>query len=65
MFELGRKPSQVILVRFTSKIAKIAKVKCTHRTTNPFDASISTIARLPWVHPFICWNIAGHDPVPG
>ena len=31
---------------FTTKIAKIAKVKCTHRSTNPFDASIFTIARL-------------------
>ena len=32
---------------FTSKIANIAKDKCTHRSTNPFDASISTVARLP------------------
>ena len=41
MLELGRKPSQVILVVFfQSKIAKIAKDKCTHRSTNTFDASI-------------------------
>ena len=47
MFELGRKPSQVVLgVFFLSKIAKIAKDKCTHRWTNAFDASISTIARV-------------------
>ena len=26
--------------------AKIAKNKCTHRSTNPFDASISTVASL-------------------
>ena len=48
MFELGRKPSQVILVVFfLSKIAKITKDECTHRSTNLFDALISTVARLP------------------
>ena len=31
---------------FRWKIAKIANDKCTHRSTNPFDASISIIARL-------------------
>ena len=43
--------SQAISSNFScllrSKIAKIAKVKCTHRSTNPFDASIPTIARPP------------------
>ena len=43
MFKLGRKPSQVILVVFLDKkITKIAKDKCTHRSTNTFNASIST-----------------------
>ena len=31
---------------FRLKIAKVAKDKCTHGSTNPFDASILTIARL-------------------
>ena len=32
---------------FPSKRAKIAKNKCTHRSTNHFDASISTVVSLP------------------
>ena len=47
---------------FRSKIAKMAKDKCTHRLTNPFDASISSIAGLtspcgytPW-HSFLLWE---------
>ena len=44
MLDLGREPFQFF---FKSKLAKIAKVKCTHRSTNLFDASICTIARPP------------------
>ena len=56
MFELGRKTSQVILGVFLDrKIAKIAKDKCTHRSTNPLYASIFTIAR----HPSLC----GYTPL--
>ena len=37
-------------------MAKIAKDKCTHRSTNPFDASISTVARL--------LLLCGYTPLP-
>ena len=40
---------------FTSKRAKIAKDKCTHRSTNPFDALISTVASLP--------SLCGYTPL--
>ena len=46
MLDLGRKPFQLF---FYIEIGKDRKDpdKCTHRSTNPFDASIFTIARLP------------------
>ena len=39
MLDLGRKPFQLF---FTSKLAKIVKDKCTHRSTNTLNALIST-----------------------
>ena len=36
-------------------MAKMAKDKCTHRSTHPFDVSISTIAWLP--------SLCGYTPL--
>ena len=61
MLELGRKPSQVILVVcFRSKIAKIAKDKCSHSAMD-LDYCFRWLSTAPshriialWVHPFTC-----------
>ena len=60
MLDLGRKPSQVIsVVFFTSKIAKIAKDKCTH-SAMALDYSFQWVSTglshriiALWVHPLM------------
>ena len=60
MFELGRKPSQVILgVFISSKIAKIAKGKCSHCAMD-LDYCVRWLSTVPshrlialLVHPLI------------